>query len=715
MKAHSLKLALVLFALLLGSQMAMLQFDRESPPEAKWSAPVLGNVQKLRDAYRRWKGENAKRGGDRKITLPLRWSKGRSTEFANAYGETTFDLADRSISVNVNGFPEQEALDVWLVEYRPGAQSNVIQEGDERLVHVGALTHEGDTSTLHAPIPEELLGQFELDHVVVSRDGKAPAEGALLLGTPDLFQRLYSRDYRAARNPSNEHERTRVGGLLLALAAPTPAVAASDTDDGLYELIAQGEELFFNEQFNGNGRTCGTCHPAENNLTIDREFIATLPDNDPLFVAEFIPALIFGHPQNLDPDGNPRRFENPTLMRQFGLILENQDGFGDLANNFNMRGVPHVFAQAISIVTPPGQLTPPDERTGWSGDGAPFGSIGPLLTTGSLRDFAVGAIIQHFPLTTNRVAGVDFRLPTPHELTAIEAFMLSLGRQEDPDLSTLTLKDPDASAGLAVFNGAGKCLNCHFNAGANVPFVPPAGTFNFNFNTGVERFLANNPDGTGEPRPPDGGFGTNPMGDFTSLELNMDPQRVVGSFGDGTFNTPSLVEFADTLPAFHNNITAIPGDPPPLPDTVEGAVAFYNTAVFQESPGGQAVDGIILSDTEVAQIGKFLRVINALENERSARDLCQRALDAFPPSSSPPRKNPHQRVNRLLRIAIADINDAIEVLGEVGLHPSALTHFEEAEQNLVIAIVTRPWKKRKMIIEGAMGHLAGARADMKVE
>jgi len=98
------------------------------------------------------------------------------------------------------------------------------------------------------------------------------------------------------------------------------------------KLIAQGREIFFNETFDGNGRTCGSCHPAENNFTIDPAFIATLPKDDPLFVAEFIPAL-------------KDNFENPRLMREFGLILENQDGFDDLENNFNMRGVPH---------TPPG-------------------------------------------------------------------------------------------------------------------------------------------------------------------------------------------------------------------------------------------------------------------------------------------------------------------------------------------------------------------------
>ena len=57
--------------------------------------------------------------------------------------------------------------------------------------------------------------------------------------------------------------------------APTP-----DPDA---ELIEKGRQIFFNETFEGNGRTCGTCHPAENNFVIDPAFIASLPDDDPLF------------------------------------------------------------------------------------------------------------------------------------------------------------------------------------------------------------------------------------------------------------------------------------------------------------------------------------------------------------------------------------------------------------------------------------------------
>src|SRR5438093_533858 len=211
------------------------------------------------------------------------------------------------------------------------------------------------------------------------RDGAASAVLPVLRGEPVAGHRVPART-----------------DISVARAAPPP--------DRLSQLIAKGSYLFFNETFGGNGRTCGTCHPAENNFTIDPAFIATLPKDNPLFVAEFIPAL-------------KENFENPALMREFGLILENLDGFADLKNKFVMRGVPHVLGLRTSVNSPGGP------RTGWSGDGAPG--------DGSLRSFATGAVIQHFTKTLNRIPGVDFRLPTDEELDALEAFQLSLGRRSE--------------------------------------------------------------------------------------------------------------------------------------------------------------------------------------------------------------------------------------------------------------------------------------------
>ena len=70
--------------------------------------------------------------------------------------------------------------------------------------------------------------------------------------------------------------------------------------------------------------------------------------------------------------------------------------------------------------------------TGWSGDGAP--------ATGSLRDFAIGAVTQHFTKRLDRVPGTDFKLPKEHQLDAMEAFQLSLGRDKDFDLTKITFK-----------------------------------------------------------------------------------------------------------------------------------------------------------------------------------------------------------------------------------------------------------------------------------
>jgi len=166
-------------------------------------------------------------------------------------------------------------------------------------------------------------------------------------------------------------------GTLVACQPPSPTPEEA--------LIARGRALFFNETFGGNGRTCATCHREEDNFALTPGFIATLPPDDPLFVAEFTPALA-------------QNFENPRLMREFGLILENLDGFDSLATRFTMRGVPATRSLRTSVQSPQGP------RTGWSGDGAP--------ADGSLRAFAMGAVIQHFTKTLSRIPGVDFRLPT---------------------------------------------------------------------------------------------------------------------------------------------------------------------------------------------------------------------------------------------------------------------------------------------------------------
>lgn len=385
------------------------------------------------------------------------------------------------------------------------------------------------------------------------------------------------------------------------------------------EQIALGREIFFNETFKGNGRTCGSCHGEGNNFTINPISIANLAGNNPLFVAEFN--------QNLKEN-----FENPILMREIGLILENLDGFDDLESRFTQRGVPHLLGLSNSVESRDGP------RTGWSGDGAPG--------DGSLRAFATGAVIQHFTKTINRVVEVDFRLPTDEELDALEAFQLSLGRQSELELP-LALKGKRALRGQAIFNDptTGKCFACHNNAGANAnPGIFGEGAGNLNFNTGVEDLPDQPADLTGELVPPDDGFGTP---------------------GDSTFNTPSLVEAADTGPFFHNNTV----------NTLEASIAFYNGNAFNNSPAGQLLagatgSGINIDATQVEAIAAFLRVINTLENIR----LCKEFLDSFLEREF----LGNVAFDDLTKVAEEEIGDAVQVLTEGTIHPLEASYLKNA-------------------------------------
>jgi mono/diheme cytochrome c family protein len=635
--------------------------------ENRSASPGIGNARAVQTSYERWKAQYERTEGDRRLVLSLGYSKGLSTRYTRAQGQVRLDLTNGAISVEASGLPTAEAFEVWLVDNRRGPGRSVKPEAGDVMLRIGSLKHHETAATLETRLDRARLAGFEIDLVVVTRAGKTPVDGGLLFASPTVFQRIYYSEQagrlvafaeRATAGTRNSGPAANLLAVPFRALVPAPAYAQQTDLTTLVEaLVAQGEVLFFKETFNGNGRTCGTCHPAENNFTIDPAFIATLPANDPLFVAEFIPAL-------------SQNFENPSLMRQFGLILENVDGFDDLESKFVMRGVPHTLALPTSLTPPPGPG--PSQRTGWGGDGAPG--------SGSLRDFATGAVTQHFTKTLKRRPGKDFRLPTSEELDAMEMFQLSLGRQSDPDLNTLILKSagsgvPDPVQGKSLFTDPAKrCSACHFNAGANVSFVPPPGTSNFNFNTGVE----NTPPVAGLPR--DGGFGQ----DFNSGD---------GSFGDGTFNTPPVVEAADTCPCFHNNSAA----------TIEDAVRFYTTAAFSGSPAG--TPAIALTSQEIAAVGAFLRAINALENIRSSLDLAGKTKEA----------TSFGQAKKLLRLSAHEVGDAIRVLQEVGLYTatgSAVPHLENARTILVDASDEKNKTQRDLMIDQAIAEELIAEAAM---
>ena len=697
MKIKALKL-LTLACLLIAIALPVLFLSGKasSEPDPSLAGLGLGTMETFEANYKDWEAQYERNGGDRNMVLAMGWFKGLSTGNSYASGSARFNLVDGVISVNINGLSQDEGWDVWLVDSAPGR--SIALEQDDSMLRLGSLDHKGKVASLEANLGNEAFKAFNMDLVIVTKAGKSPIEDRTLIGSTSLFHRVYRSKQEgqfgvlADADPIPPAPDSR-GVFQRIVDAIVPTASAQigpipNPTSALQLSITRGRKSFFNETFNGNGRTCGTCHRENANLTIDAEFIADLPANDPIFAAEFIPALA-------------HNFENPELMRKFGLILENPDGFDDLNNKFVMRGVPHTLALLQNTLTPvspapgatplpdgslpaqDGTTIPPNERTGWGGDGAPG--------TGTLREFIIGAVVQHYPKTLNRQAPGDFRLPTTGELDDLEAFQKSLGRRADLDLAALQpkIKNEVARLGLTIFNnpgsvlgqpdaGAGKCFLCHLNAGGSDFFFPGQ---NANFNTNVEGLPSQPADLAVPPHenPQDGGFG----------RTGISP---TGGFGNGSFNTPVLVEAADTGPFFHNNAI----------ETIEGAVDFYNSNAFNQSPGfGSLIGGIRLEATEVVAVAAFLRVINVLENERSTRDLANRMRVA---SASQNKE--------LGVLALSEIDDAIEVLVGGGLHRRAQRNFEQARRNIEAAIAASTLSARIDALNKAANNLTQARNDI---
>jgi hypothetical protein len=494
-------------------------------------------------------------------------------------GSATLNFVDNRVAASLSNVPSGGTFDLWFVKNIAGGGRTVKPEVGDKFLKVGRFRGTGAQRSLDILMGASI--DFDLDMVVVTRGGKDPSESRLAVGSRTLFEKRF---FRARLKKSLD---------------PVTGTVAKDIES-TDPLVGRGAELFFNETFGGNGRTCGTCHRADDSLTIDAAFIAKLPKTDPLFVAETNPALA--------------KLENPQLMRERGLILENVDGFEDPTKKFVMRGVPHTLGLGLTNGIENAFSGPPDHRLGWSGDGAPG--------RGTLNEFAFGAVMQHFTKNLARRPGTDFRVPTQEELDALEAFQLFTGQQKPRDFSNQRPTDPKAHTGADLFFSS-NCTFCHIDLFGS--------TFNTNFNTGVAN---------------------------VAKDLPLDD----GFRGTGDFNIPPLAEAADTAPLFHNNSAA----------TIEDAVAFYVSPTFQASPFGFL--NFDFGVQEQAQIGAFLRVVNASENIRQVR---KRA--AFV------KRTRSIGNTALLAVAIADTRDALRVLSAKKLNPAVQKQLKDVESTLVKA------------------------------
>ncbi len=591
----------------------------DNPPNTGMGDPVA-----LVNAYDRFAA-----GGDPPdvVTLSLSNLRGLSSEAVNAGGQVTVNLATGTVNSLVQQLPADGTFDLWLIDNKPGAgHTTFAQQGDD-LMKVGAYAPASGGQTLSISLGSSAFTSFFPDRAFVVRSGESPVDGFVLTGPSTLFTRLRHRQVRFV-----DHASAPLGF--------NPA-AASTRAANIARVIADGRRLFVNETFDGNGRTCATCHVESNNFTVDPALIATLPSSDPLFVAETNPALA--------------TLENSDLLRRFGLILVNADGF-DPSRGFVFRGTQNVQALANSMVpqdptsgidfSTNGRNPNPPERLGWGNDGPP------------LRDFALVAIAQHAPTTMARVPGADFRVPTDEELDALAAYQLALGRQEDFDLPALELKSALASTGKTLYLDTGRlfepghknCNACHFNGGGTtgLAFDPtilmdstPRG-FNIASATNANEI----PLALTLRLPRDGGFGQVPTV-FGSFGNTDDLPPPFGHFEIEEFNSPPVVESADTGPFFHNHTE---------PD-LEKAIAFYGSDAFKNSLVPTLIPVEISADPndpEVQAIAAFLRVLNALENIRSSLDVAERGRTMTRVAD----------LRDLARLSLAETVDALEVLSQ---------------------------------------------------
>ena len=616
----------------------------------------MADPEALINAFDRYVSGLSSAGGGRFLVVPLTSLRGLTSESFNAGGSVRIDLSDGSVVSQVRGLPSVDSFDLWLIDNRSGAGQTTFAESHDVLLKVGTYSWISGQHTLSVTVGSPLLSGFFADRAFVVRSNQSPLSSFVLTGSSTTFDRLVRRQVRFVGEETS----------ALGFDPSAPSTRAND----FAKLIAQGRQVFLNEKFGGNGRTCGTCHVESNNFTIDPKFISSLPQNDPLFVAETNPALA--------------GLENPALMRQLGLILVNADGF-EPERNFTLRSVQNVQALANSTTRPDpsfggdftsnGRNADPPERLGWGNDGAP------------LRDFALVAIPQHATRTLTRKSGIDFRLPTDEELDALVAYQLPLGRQQDFDLPFLELTSTQATTGKTLYLDTGNvterghknCNACHFNGGGTA-------AFSLNRAIGSPR-LDGNPHGGNIAAPTkvneipqaqaiglrDGGFGQIYLPLFGSFGNSEDVGPPIGLVQAEEFNSPPVVESADTGPFFHNHTA----------EDLESAVAFYGTPAFQNglfSIGRRFIPVAISQDPkdpEVQAISAFLRVLNALENIRSSISVAERAITM----------TGEEDARELAALALAETVDAIEVLSE-----GALTDNHEAA------------------IQAARAHLFNARA-----
>jgi hypothetical protein len=174
------------------------------------------------------------------------------------------------------------------------------------------------------------------------------------------------------------------------------------------------------------------------------------------------------------------------------------------------------------------------------------------------------------------------------------------------------------------------------------------------------------------------------------------------------FNTPTVIEFADTMPGFHNDSA----------DTPEAVVAFYTSADFQRSKASADLIArfgtpISFSDADAARIARFLRVLNTALN----LDMAKQRLNAAKTLAGTFKNVKPELQTTLMNIALGDINDALEDLSPTNAALQVQPFYPVAQDRLAIAKAEiqagldagDDWQVRKDHISNAVSRVENAR------
>jgi hypothetical protein len=416
--------------------------------------------------------------------------------------------------------------------------------------------------------------------------------------------------------------------------AVVPAVAS---------LADQGEILFNQETFLGNGRTCGSCHiPDNGDFGLSPDQVLNKPPDDVLFVPEYNVNILvvssnapsgFAQPSDLR-GAITGTTGSATVIAGYGdtyLIYGGDDLSGTITDSFGNSGT---FASFTN-----GDLAGPNPVNGSANGLENFTLMhGPSANTVSfpdgralilenidgfdqlevfraspalfnlehtapygfssqnpdLGDFSAGAVEQHAPRSLLRREGIDFRLPTEAERAALEAFQFGIRLPLDGnyDLDRFAVTTDQLAGRDAFFGTDAKCSRCH----SGPVLATTDGTVrgfadgeNGLFDTGTDEIPVNGLDGM-PPELPDG-----------------------NGVSTRTYSTPGLFGTNLTGPFFHNH-TRI---------DLRRAITFYAGAEFNASPAF----GLVGRPSVVAGSENAERILDFLEALVEPWTVCTSGCD----------------------------------------------------------------------------------------